>query len=31
MSMDHFLHPALGSGFSRQPPFSEPQGPSEGR
>jgi len=31
MSMDHFLHPALGSGFSRQPRSSELQGPSEGR
>ena len=31
MSIDHFLHPALGSGFSRQPPSPEPQGPSEGR
>jgi len=27
MSMDHFLHPALGSGFSHQPPSAEPQRP----
>jgi hypothetical protein len=30
MSMDHFLHPALGSGFAHQPPSPEPQRPFDG-
>ncbi len=29
MSVDHFLHPALGSGFFHQPPSLGPQGPRD--